>query len=274
MIIDIHAHVGYKNAKERYSAEEFITVMDKVGIDKLVILGADHGVFSLTNFEDEEVASFCEKYPDRLIGFSSVHPNRSNPHLKVKQAVKKLGLKGVKLYPHAGFYVNDPRLDLVYEKCLEMNIPVMIHTGVKALQRQYLKYNNPIYIDDVVTKFPKLKVIMCHGGFPWCDEFLAIAHSASCVWVDITFLDYIENIFKRKGLCERIIKNLAEVIGPHRLLWGSEGPFMNLPLFGQHGPDHYVKSQEFLVKRFDFLSEEDKKGLLGDNAARLLNIKL
>ena len=245
MIIDIHAHVGYKNAKERYLPEEFITVMDKAGIDKSVILGVDHGVSSLTNFEDEEVASFCEKYPDRLIGFSSVHPNRSNPHLKVERAVKKLGLKGVKLYPHAGFYVNDPRLDLVYEKCLEMNIPVMIHTGAKALQRQYLKYNNPIYIDDVVTKFPKLEVIMCHGGFPWCDEFLAIVHSASCVWVDITFLDYIENVFKRKGLCERIIKNLVEVIGPHRLLWGSEGPFMNLPLYGQHGPDNYVKSQKF-----------------------------
>lgn len=81
MIIDIHAHVGYKNAKERYLPEEFITVMDKAGIDKSVILGVDHGVFSLTNFEDEEVASFCKKYPDRLIGFSSVHSNRSNSHL-------------------------------------------------------------------------------------------------------------------------------------------------------------------------------------------------
>ncbi|MFQ5867521.1 MAG: amidohydrolase family protein [bacterium] len=274
MIIDIHAHVEYKNANERYSPEEFIVGMDKGGIDKSIILGCDHGTFALTNFEDDEVASFCQKYADRLVGFASVHPHRSNPHLKVERAVKKVGLRGAKLYPHAGFYPNDSRLDLVYEKCMELNIPVMIHTGVKALQRQYLKYNSPIYIDDVVTRFPKLKVIMCHGGFPWCDKFLAVAYSAPNVWVDITFLDYIENAFKKRGLCGRIMKNLVEVIGPQRLLWGSEGPFMNLPLFGHHTPDYYIKSQNFLVKRFDFLGEEDKTDILGNNAARLLNIQL
>jgi len=45
---------------------------------------------------------------------------------------------------------------------------------------------------------------------------------------------------------------------------------MNLPLFGSHGPEYYAKSQEFLVKRFDFLSEDDKKDILGNNAIRIL----
>ncbi len=45
---------------------------------------------------------------------------------------------------------------------------------------------------------------------------------------------------------------------------------MNLPLYGQHTPDYYKQSQDFLVRRFDFLSEEDKNDILGNNAARLL----
>ncbi len=270
MIIDIHTHVEYKSGSERYLPGEFVAAMDEGGIDKSVVLGVDHGEFAPTNLDDEEVALFCKGYPDRLIGFASVHPGRANPHLKVERAVTTLGLRGVKLYPHAGFYPNDPRLDPVYEKCVELNIPVMIHTGVKALQRQCIKYNNPIHVDDVVTKFLALKVIMCHGGFPWCDEFLVVVHSAPNVWVDITWLDYVEKAFKKGGLCESVVRNLVECIGPKRLLWGSEGPYMNLPLYGQHTPDYYKQSQDFLVRRFDFLSEEDKNDILGNNAARLL----
>lgn len=37
---------------------------------------------------------------------------------------------------------------------------------------------------------------MCHGGFPWVDEFLAVAHSNPNVWVDISFLDHIERTFR------------------------------------------------------------------------------
>ena len=135
-----------------------------------------------------------------------------------------------------------------------------------------MKYNRPIYVDDVATNFPELKVVMCHGGFPWVDEFLAVAYSNPNVWVDISFLDYIERTFKRPGLAEEVMKNLADLIGPERLLWGSEGPFMDLPLYGKHGPENYARSQEFLVRRFDFFSDNENAAILGGNAARLLGL--
>jgi len=284
MIIDIHTHVEFKNSKERYSPEEFVAAMDKGDIDISIVLGGDQldagnapawakDLIKLpTNFSDEEVANFCRRYPDRLIGFASIHPGRYRPELKVERALKELGLRGLKLYPHSGFYPNDARLNLVYQKCAEMNIPVMIHTGIKAVSWQKMKYNNPIFIDDVATNFPELKIIMCHGGYPWVEEFIAVAYSNPNIWVDLTFLEYIERTFKRPGLAEDIIKRLYDLIGPKKLLWGSEGPFMNLPLFGKHGPENYKKSQDFLVNRFSFLSEEDKKDILGKNAEKLLNI--
>lgn len=88
MIIDIHTHIEFKNSKERYSPKEFIAAMDKCKIDISVVLGGDQldagsapvwakDLIKLpTNFSDEEVANFCQKYPDRLIGFASIHPGR------------------------------------------------------------------------------------------------------------------------------------------------------------------------------------------------------
>ena len=285
MIIDFHTHVEHRPDGQRYSPAEFVAAMEQGGIDRSVVLGGDQGdagtkptwadpstMAAATNFDDEDVARFCAEYPDRLMGLGSIHPDRYQPARKVERAVAELGLRGIKLYPHSGFYPNDPRLTPVCEKCVELGVPVVIHTGIKAVRWQRLKYNRPIYVDDVATNFPDLQVVMCHGGFPWVDEFLTVAYSNPNVWVDISFLDYIERTFQKPGLAEDVMRRLVAMIGPGRLLWGSEGPFMDLPLYGKHGPENYARSQDFLVRRLDFLSHDDQAAVLGGNAARLLGL--
>lgn len=301
MIIDFHVHLEYKTRTERYSPQEYLAAMDQARIDKSVMLGVDQldlGRGSanpwttllkgptlkkgwlpvprelpvVINWDDKEVAAFCREATDRFIGFASVHPGRFRPDIKVERALRDLGLKGVKLYPHGGFYANDPRLDRVYEKCIEYRVPVMIHTGIKALRMQWIKFNNPIYVDDVATNFPDLDVVMCHGGFPWTDEFITVAYSNPNIWVDITFLDHLERKLKRPKLAETTIRQLVDLVGTERLLWGSEGPFMTLPTWGKHATENYERSMNFLVNRFDFLSKGDKENILGGNAARLLKL--
>jgi predicted TIM-barrel fold metal-dependent hydrolase len=283
VIIDIHAHVEYIGSSERMSARDFVYAMDEVGVDKAVILGGDQAdagsrppwsdpeeIVTGTSFDDDEVARFCSEYPQRLIGFGSVHPERHRPERKVERAVEHLGLKGIKLYPHSGFYPNDSRLDLMYQACADMQIPVMIHTGAKAVRWQVLKFNRPVYVDEVATRFPKLQIIMCHGGFPWYDEFLVVAHSNPNIHVDISWLNCMEKTFHRPGFTERVVRELTEIIGAHRVLWGSEGPISSLPLYGSHSIENYKKSVHLLVERFDFLSDVAKVAILGGNAHRLL----
>jgi predicted TIM-barrel fold metal-dependent hydrolase len=300
MIVDFHNHIGLKPKPEWIKPGEFVRGMDAGGVDKAVILGIDQAdpgtkpawgdlvrgpvtkkgwlpqdarMPVAANVSDEEVAEFCKAYPDRLVGFASIHPDRYRPDLKVEYAITRLGLRGVKIYPHAGFYPNDPRLDRVYDTCAQLGVPAMIHAGIKALGWQWIKYNNPIYVDDVTTNFPDLNVIMCHGGFPWCDEFLAVVYSNPNVWVDITFMDYIEKTFHRPGLVEETMRSLVNLAGADRLLWGTEGPEMYLPLYGEHDTSYYKKSQDYLVNRFDFLSDQDKENVLGGNAMRLLKLQ-
>ncbi|HOQ97266.1 MAG TPA: amidohydrolase family protein [Anaerolineae bacterium] len=285
VIIDFHAHLEFKTPQRTYTAAEFVAGMNQGGIDKSVLFGNDQAdaggcppwrdaraMAVPTNWSDEDVAAFCATAPERLIGLTSVNPNRYRPERKVERAIKEFGLRGVKLYPHSGFYPNDPRLDRVYDLCSHLHVPVVIHTGPKAVRWQWLKYNNPLYVDDVATNFPDLNIVMCHGGYPWTEAFTVVAYSNPNVWVDLTFMDYIERTFQVPGLVENTVHRLVCLVGPQRLLWGSEGPYMNLPLFGQHEPDYYARSQQYLVRRFDFLSEDDKAAILGRNAARLLGL--
>lgn len=299
MIVDSHVHIDYKADGSRYSPDEYVAIMDTAGVDISVVLGNDQADFGykrpwtsqikgylkhatwhenssflpvVIDYPDEEVAEFCNSYPNRFVGIGSVHPDRYRPDLKVKRAIDDFGLKGIKLYPHSGFYPNDPRLDRVYEICVKRNVPVFFHTGIKALMSQRIKFNNPIYIDDVASQFPDLKIVMLHGGYPWTKEFLTVLYSNPNTWADISFMDYIEKTFFEDGLVEKTIKALVNLVGPKRIFWGSEGPFLNLPMFGKHGPEYIKQSQDYLVNRFDFLTAEDKKNILGINVSELLNL--
>jgi predicted TIM-barrel fold metal-dependent hydrolase len=285
MIIDFHAHPDFKAPGELYSPAEFVAAMDLGGIDITCLYGNDQAdpgscppwrderfMAVPTNYSDEELKAFCEQYPDRLIGFTSINPNRYQPERKVERAIKEFGMKAIKLYPHSGFYPNDPRLTRTYDLCSQLGIPVIIHTGMKAVRWQWMKYNQPIFVDEIATNFPDLNIVMCHGGYPWTEEFITIAYTNPNVWVDLTFMERIEETFVLPGLVESTIRRLVKLIGAQRLLWGSEGPYMTLPLYGSHEPSNYQVSQYKLVKRFDFLSEKDKEDILGNNAARLLKL--
>ncbi|MCX5971869.1 MAG: amidohydrolase family protein [Coprothermobacterota bacterium] len=285
MIIDFHAHPAFRTPKEIYSPAEFVAGLDQGGIDRACLFGNDQAdpgscpswrddrsMTVATNFGDEELADFCNYDPKRLIGFTSIHPDRYQPERKVERAVKELGMKAVKLYPHSGFYPNDPRLTRTYELCSNLGIPVVIHTGPKAVRWQWMKFNQPIFVDEVATNFPDLRIVMCHGGYPWTEEFIAVAYTNPNIWVDITFMERIEETFMLPGLVENTMRRLEKLIGARRLLWGSEGPYMDLPFYGNHDPGNYKVSQSKLVRRFDFLSDENKADILGNNAARLLGL--
>ena len=80
---------------------------------------------------------------------------------------------------------NDNKLIKTYQLCANLGIPVIIHTGPKAVTWQWMKYNKPIFVDDIATNFPDLKIVMCHGGYPWTEEFIAVVYTNPNILVDL-----------------------------------------------------------------------------------------
>jgi uncharacterized protein len=43
---------------------------------------------------------------------------------------------------------------------------VMVHTGTSIFPAARNRYGDPIHLDDVAVDFPRLKILMAHGGRP------------------------------------------------------------------------------------------------------------
>ncbi len=83
-----------------------------------------------------------------------------------------LGLRLLKVHPpHQLLFPNDylhgdKDLELIYRTMEANEIPVMFHTGTSIFPGARNKYGDPIYLDDVAVDFPKLKILLAHGGRP------------------------------------------------------------------------------------------------------------
>jgi predicted TIM-barrel fold metal-dependent hydrolase len=251
------------------SAEQVIQDMDRAGVDKVCLNG--YNKKRLGGYKPdlvEYIASAVEKYPDRLIGFVS-------PDLvgglkacqEIDKAVTKFGFKGVKLNPAANYVApNDRRIWPVYEKAQELNIPVLIHTGETALpEAKTLEYTNPLFLEDVALDFPKLKIIAAHVGGMWSREALTLlgryenTYTDLAFWINLPFFRVAQILVwaNKNGLIDRV-------------LWGSDYPECDF------APDieMYQKVPEYTVRHElePFITQEDLDLILGDNAAKLLDL--
>ena len=86
-------------------------------------------------------------------------------------------------------FPNDRVVYPMYEKALELEIPVMVHTGPEP-KPLYSRHCQPVYVDDVAADFPDLDIILAHAGLSaWWQEAAGIASvtAAPCVTLGSTW---------------------------------------------------------------------------------------
>jgi len=140
-VIDVHTHVYAKTPDE---IREWVTTMDNVGIDITVVLtGATGEAF------DKLVDDYLKAWPGRFQLFCGLlTENIANPEYPGKAADElercfRMGARGVGELVDKGWgfgsdeknqlpreerlHPDDNRLDLFWEKCAELNLPVNLH---------------------------------------------------------------------------------------------------------------------------------------------------
>jgi predicted TIM-barrel fold metal-dependent hydrolase len=272
MIIDFHVHTAYyETTTEAYdelvrrawgdrtewmiqtysSPEGFLGLMDEAGIDYAVIL-AELAPITTGIADNAYVGAFCSKSP-RLIPFASINPYTStHPAEELERLVRDEGFRGLKLYPtYQHYYPNDAHIYPLYAKAQELKIPVSLHIGSSIFAGARIKYGDPITMDDVAVDFPELVLLMCHSGRPfWYEKAFALARLHENLYMEVSglppqrLLDYFPEL-------ERLA---------HKVIYGSDWP--GVPT---------IKENIKAIKRLD-IAEDAKGKILGENAARLLNI--
>jgi len=262
VVIDFHTHIGTPfpalaakyfgiEVGEVFTVEDLVKTLDKFKIDMAVTFpllslpGTDFvkGWMPL----NEYVSKSQKKYPDRIIGFCWLNPKFVDKAIRdLKRCIRELGLKGVKLGPrYDGYFANDPRIDPFYEEVSKLKIPIIYHCGPTGV-------NSIVSICNVADKFPELKIIIGHMGVWW--EQLTEAG-----WL----LKKYENVYLETSgsLSHIMIEKAVELVGPERVMFGTDTPYIEYEL---------EKRRVEIAK----LTDDEKRMIMGENACRLLGIKV
>ena len=219
-------------------------------------------VMGFTEATNDFSAKFAAHYPQRFIPFGGV-----DPHLTLDMAAQmdhllgELRLKAIKIHPpHQLFQVNDYLFDpdlkaltVIYEKCIEYDVPLMIHTGTSTFQGARNRFADPMPIDDVAVDFPDLKIILAHAGRPlYMDTSFFLLRRHANVFCDISSTP--------PGSLLHYYPWLDRVAD--KAMFGSDWPGPGVKDIGEN-------IQQFLTNN---LSDEVKRKILRDNAIRVFNL--
>ncbi len=237
-----------------HSPKAFLKYMDRCGIDRAVLINyVAPEVIGFPPTVNEWIAGYVKEDPKRLIPCGSVHPRHSQNVMADMEQVVRLGIKLIKIHPsHQLLFPNEYQsgvneLEIIYRAAEANGIPVMFHTGTSIFPGARNRYADPIYIDDVAVDFPKLKILLAHGGRPlWMETAFFLVRRHANVFLDISGIP-------PKSLL-KYFPRLGEIAG--KTLFGTDWP-------GPGVPDVKKNLDEF---RGLPLSEEAKKQILETTA--------
>lgn len=136
---------------------------------------------------NDETAAFVAAYPEKFIGFLSVHPHDPDALAEMERASADLGLRGLKLghnYQNA-----DPLSEeafRLYQYAEDHKLPMLVHQGTSPVRFADLDYTHPRHMDRVASAFPNLTIIMAHIGHPFQIDCIPVIRKHPNVWADIS----------------------------------------------------------------------------------------
>ncbi len=211
---------------------------------------------------NDYVAALAEKYPEQFIGFATVDPRQGVKAVReLDRAVTRLGLRGLKLAPNCQFfYPSDFEFHPLYEKCVELQIPVIFHSGTTGVgagspggMGVKLDYCRPIpYLDDVAANFPDLTIIMAHPAWPWQEEQLAMLRHKANVYMDLSG-------WSPKYFSPALIHDMNTIL-QDKTMFGTDYPLLT--------PERWLSDFSRLDVRDDV-----KPKIMMENARRLLRLE-
>jgi len=209
------------------SPKEFLKHLDRAGIDRAVLINyVAPEVIGFTAGVNSFVAQYCKEDPKRLIPCGSLHPRHSGDVRAEMEHLVRLGIRLIKIHPpHQLLFPNDylngvRALEIIYRTAEANGIPVMFHTGTSIFPGARNRYGDPIHVEDVAVDFPKLKILLAHGGRPlWMQTAFFLVRSHRNVYLDISGIP-------PKALLH-YFPRLEEIA--HKSLFGTDWPGPGVP---------------------------------------------
>jgi uncharacterized protein len=166
---------------------------------------------------------------------------------------------------YEGLSPSDPSVDKYFALAEELDIPVAIHMGTGGSGRANVtspkfrgSMGNPLLLEDLLARHPKLRVQVMHAGYPMMENMLTLLQANSHVNVDVAGLIWSYPLKE----VNRYIQRLVEAGFEDRVMFGTDQ--MEWPKLMAYSIS--------IIQNADYLTPEEKRDILYNNAARFLRL--
>ena len=258
-VIDFHTHVRTGQGR----VEDFIQAMAHNGID-MAVVAPIIPAFGEGESTNEQVRDLVQRYPDRLIGLACVIPYHDDAAQLLEYYIREFGFRGLKLHPPIqNFYPSDPKIFPVIRKAIELDIPILIHTGTPIVQTARGRFGDPQEIDDLALAFPEAKIVIAHGEPLGLGARLAAKHPNVYMDTAVAFVRTMR-VIPAAGIEAFRVMAQGKQRGGEKIIFGSDANLLKTYRF---------KETLESIYRLE-ISEQERNMILGGNAARLLKFDL
>ncbi|PPK88488.1 hypothetical protein CLV84_1456 [Neolewinella xylanilytica] len=230
---------------------------------------AKHNVTAVASGFPETHETWMSRFSDRIIPSLSFRLGRdslSPDSMKTLLREHDIQLIGEIANQYAGIAPNDPRMYPYYALAEELDVAVAIHLGSGSPGVNYLfdldyspSHSNPMLLEDVLKRFPKLRISVMHYGEPFIDELITMLYHYPQLYVD---LGGIQWCYPREYFYEYHLKKLVAAGFGKRIMFGSDA-FLWPEL---------IEASIAIVNEADILTAEQKADIFYNNAARFLRL--
>ena len=206
---------------------------------------------------------------DRILGAIPFDPKSGQPSVdQLRQLVKagRISAFAEVGSQYAGVAVNDPRMEPYYALAEELDIPVGIHMGPGPPGAPYyiapdyrMRLSSLLLLEDVLLRHPKMRVWAMHAGWPLADDAIGAMYTHPQLYVDVGVICFA---FPRKQFYN-YLQRLVDAGFEKRIMFGSDEMVW---------PDAVAAAIDS-IQAAPFLTPQQKRDILYNNAARFLHLK-
>lgn len=251
------------NCSRSYAGPPTDQALLAANVDKL----RKHDIIAVASGPPPYVEALRRAAPERVFPAVSFG-DATLPSIKELRKLHSDGLLkviGELTFQYGGITPDDPRIEPYYALAEELDVPVAIHIGPGppgisyfGAPRYRMKASNPLALEEVLMRHPKIRLYVMHAGWPMSDEMVALLYAHPQVYVDVSVINYA---FPRAEF-HAYLKRLVNAGFAERIMFGSD------QMIWPDAVDAAIEGIETAV----FLSPQQKRDIFYNNAARFLRL--
>jgi uncharacterized protein len=248
----------YPSAPGAY-LKDLVAEMDRLNVTA-VVMG-----------DPKSVQKWRDAAPKRVIPATSFSDGVANgARVAVEDLRKSFTKDGFKVMAeiapqYEGLSPSDPAFDKYFALAEELDVPVAIHMGTGGSGRANIgmtkfrgSMGNPLLLEDMIARHPKLRVQVMHAGYPMIDNMLTLLQASSHVYVDVAGLIWSYPLKE----VNRYIERLVDAGFGDRVMFGTD----------QMAWPKLMAYSIGIIQNADYLTPQQKRDILYNNAARFLRL--